>query len=345
MSALQLWFAVLIGWLDREERDALAFLIEENRILRAPLGGRRLRLTDDDRRRLAVRAFRVGRRVLRQVATIVTPDTLLRWHRQLVARKWTYARRSPRRGVLAEIRGLVVRMAGENPTWGYTRIQGALKNVGHRVGRSTIARILKAHGLPPVPQRPTSWQTFLRAHKEAIAGADFFTTEVWTWRGLVTVYTVFVIHLASRRVQILASTPHPDEAFMRQVGRTLTMADAETCRVLICDRDSKWCGPVRECLREAGIRIVQTPYQAPNANVYAERFVRSIKEECLDRIIPLGERHFRRAVHEFVEHYHLERNHQGLGNTLIAGAPARTTGSIRRRPRLGGLLNYDERAA
>ena len=123
LSALQIWFAVLIGWWDRQERDALAYLMEENRILRAQLGGRRLRLTDDDRRRLAVRAFQLGRRALRQVATIVTPDTLLRWHRQLVARKWTYARRSPRRGVLAEIRGLVVRMAGENPTWGYTRIK------------------------------------------------------------------------------------------------------------------------------------------------------------------------------------------------------------------------------
>ena len=123
MSALQIWFAVLIGWLDRQERDALAYLMEENRILRAQLGGRRLRLTDDDRRRLAVRAFQLGRRALRQVATIVTPDTLLRWHRQLVARKWTYARRSPRRGVLTEIRRLVVRMAEENPTWGYTRIQ------------------------------------------------------------------------------------------------------------------------------------------------------------------------------------------------------------------------------
>src|SRR5262249_27620129 len=143
--------------------------------------------------------------------------------------------------------------------------QGALKNVGHRVGRSTIARILKANGLPPVPERPTSWQTFLRAHKDAIAGADFFTTEVWTWRGLVTMYTVFVIQLASRRVQILGSTPHPDEAFMRQVGRTLTMADAETCRVLICDRDAKWNGPFQEMLRAAGIRVVHTPYRAPNA--------------------------------------------------------------------------------
>ncbi len=174
-----------------------------------------------------MRGHRLGRRGLHQVATIVTPDTILRWHRQLIARKWTYARRgSSRRGVLAEIRRLVVRMAEENPTWGYTRIRGALKNVGHRVGRSTIARILKAQGIPPVPQRPTSWQTFLRAHWGAIAGGDFFTTEVWTWRGLVTFYTVLVIDLASRRVQIVGSTPHPDERFMRQVGRTLTAADA-----------------------------------------------------------------------------------------------------------------------
>src|SRR5262245_61932190 len=154
-----MWLAVLIGRLDRQEREALAYLIEENRVLRAQLGGRRLRLTNDDRRRLAVRAFRLGRRALNQVATIVTPDTLLRWHRQLIARKWTHPRRSQRRGVLAEIRRLVVRMADDNPTWGYTRIQGALKNVGHRVGRSTVARILKAHGLPPVSERPTPWQT------------------------------------------------------------------------------------------------------------------------------------------------------------------------------------------
>jgi putative transposase len=215
MSALQMWLAVLIGWVDRQEREALAYLIEENRVLRAQLSGQRLRLIDDDRRRLAVRAFRLGRQALRHLATIVTPDTLLRWHRQLIARKWTYARKSPRRGVLAEIRRLVVRIAEDNPTWGYTRIQGALKNARHCVGRSTIARILKTHGLPPVPERPTSWRTFLRAHQDAIADADFFTTEVWTWRGLVTVYTVFVISLGSRRVQILGSTAHPDEAFMR----------------------------------------------------------------------------------------------------------------------------------
>jgi transposase InsO family protein len=290
----------------------------------------------------------VGRATLREIATIATPDTLLRWHRNLIARKWTYARTSGRRGVLLEIRRLVVRMAEENPTWGYTRIQGALKNLGHRVGRSTIARILKAQGLPPVPQRPTSWLTFLKAHWRAIAGADFFTTEVWTWQGLVTYYTVFVIDLASCRVQILGSTRHSEALFMQQIGRTLTMADGVLGprRVLICDRDQKWCADVRRQLRESGIRVIQTPVRAPNANAYAERFVRSIKEECLDRMIPLGERHFRRAVTEFVAHYHGERNHQGLKNALIMGPPmTRTSGRVRRRSRLGGLLNFYERAA
>jgi hypothetical protein len=267
-AALQMLLMVLAGWLERREREALAYLIEENRLLRRQLGRQRLRLTDDDRRRLAARAVRVGRQTLREIATLVSPDTLLRWHRLLIVRKWTYATRPGRRGVFTEIQRLVARMAEENPTWGYTRMQGALKNVGHRVGRSTIARILKAHGLPPVPERSTSWQTFLRAHWGAIAGADFFTTEVWTWRGLVTFYTVFVIDLASRRVHIVGSTPHPDEVFMGQVARTLTAADEGLLvghRVLICDRDAKWSARVRDRLGEAGLRVVQTPFQAPNA--------------------------------------------------------------------------------
>ena len=134
-------------------------------------------------------------------------------------------RRVGRPGVHREIRHLSVRMSRENPTWGYTRIVGALQNVGHRVSRSTVARILKAHGMPTVPKRPTSWHTFLRVHWGTIAGADFFTTEVWTWRGLVTYYTVFVIDLASRRVQIVGSTPHPHEMFMQHVVRTMTAAD------------------------------------------------------------------------------------------------------------------------
>jgi transposase InsO family protein len=149
---------------------------------------------------------------------------------------------------------------------------------------------------------------------------------------LVTFYTVFVIDLATRRVQVLGTTPHPDEPFMRQVVRTLTMADANQCRV-------------RERLEEAGIRVVQTPYEAPNANASAERFVRSMKEGCLDRIIPIGEGHFRRAVTEFVAHYHRERNHQGLENALIEGAPMSSVGRVHRQSRLGGVLNFYRRAA
>jgi putative transposase len=276
----------MFGWLDRRQRGTVAYLIEENGILRAQLQGRRLRLTDGERRRLAVRGHRRGRRALCPIGTIVTPDTILRWHRRLIARKWSYATTPrERRDVLAEIRRLVVGMAEENPTRGDTRIQGALKNVGHRVGRSTIARIL-THGVAPVPDRPTSWQTVLRAHWGAVAGADFFTTEVWTWRGLVTYYTGFGIDLASRRVHVVGSTPFPNGLFVSQCCRTLTAADEGALagdHVLICDRDAKWSAAVRGQLGDAGIRVVQTPWRAPNANAYAERFVRSIKHECLNR--------------------------------------------------------------
>ena len=171
---------VLTGWLDRREREAIAYFAEENRLLRRQLGTRRLRLTDDDRRRLAARAYRVGRGALQDIATIATPDTLLRWHRQLIARKWTYRPKARTARRVARDPAAGCPHGGGESDVGYTRIQGALKNVGHRVGRSTIRRILKAAGLPPVPQRPTSWQTFLRAHWGAIPGADFFTTEVWT---------------------------------------------------------------------------------------------------------------------------------------------------------------------
>jgi len=160
---------------------------------------------------------------------------------------------------------------------------------------------------------------------------------------------VFVIDLASRRVQILGSTPHPEAVFMQQTVRTLTMVEDPSVyvpHILICDRDRKWSGDVRRQLRDAGIHVVFAPARAPNANAFAERFVRSIKEECLDRLIPIGDRHFRRAVTEYVEHYHGERNHQGLDNRLIAGPPAiNLTSRVRRRPRLGGLLNFYERVA
>jgi putative transposase len=347
---LHLLIAALFGWLEREQRDVSEFLREENRVLKAQLQGHRLRLNDDERRRLAVIGQRLGRRLLAEVATIVTPDTILRWHRELVGRKWTYARSRPGRpGVHVEIRRLVLRMATDNPSWGYTRIQGALKNLGHRVARSTVAKILKEHGIPPSRERPMTWHTFLRAHWRALLAADFFTTEVWTVRGLVTYYTVFVIELHSRRVYVLGSTPHPDEAFVVQTMRHLT-DDVDGVlrgnRLLICDRDLKWSAAVERFLETAGARVIRTPFLAPNCNAYAERFVRSIREECLNRVIPLGERHLRRTLAEFVAHYHGERNHQGLGNVLIdRPPPQRADGHVHRHQRVGGLLSYYYRAA
>jgi transposase InsO family protein len=240
-------------------------------------------------------------------------------------------------------------MATDNPRWGYTRIQGALKNLGHRVARSTIAKILKDQGIPPSRERPMTWGTFLRAHWQALCAADFFTTEVWTVRGLVTYYTVFVIELHSRRVQILGSTPYPDETFVIQTMRQLTNeidgALGEN-RLLICDRDRKWSAAVERFLATAGVRIIRTPFLAPNCNAHAERFVRSIREECLNRVIPLGERHLRRVLAQFMVHYHGERNHQGLGNELIdRPAQQRADGPVRRRERVGGLLSYYYRNA
>ena len=340
----------LAGWVNRHQLEVIAYLREENRVLKEHLGGRRPRLTDPQRCRLAAAGHRLGRRALTDMATLVTPDTILRWHRQLIARKWTTERRRVGRpGVMREIRQLATRMARENPTWGYRRIQGALNNLGHRVARSTIATILQAHGISPVPERPLSWRTFLAAHWGAIAAADFFTTEVWTARGLVTYYTVFVIELASRRVQLVGSTPHPDEAFVLQTARTVTDADdgfLRGSRILICDRDAKWSAAFRQTLAEAGIRVVQTPYCAPNCNAHAERFVRSIKEECLDRIVFLGEAHLRRTLAAFAAHYHRGRNHQGLQDRLITPEPTGPPhGAIRCRLRLGGLLRYYLRAA
>ena len=352
MFALRLLLATFAGWVNRDQARIIDYLREENRVLREQLGGRRLRLTDAQRRRLAAKGKVLGRRVLHAVATIVRPDTILRWHRRLIAAKWTFPKkRVGRPGVMKEIRRLVVRFARENSSWGYCRIQGALKNLGHRVSDSTIANILKEYGLKPAPDRPTSWRTFLKAHWGQVAAMDFFTTEVWTAKGLTTFYTLFAIDLKTRRVCIGGSTPNPDGAFMAQVVRNLTdVVDGFLTgkRSVICDRDSKFSTAVRTQLAAAGIEVIRTPYCAPNANAYAERFVRSIKAECLDRVILFGEARFRAVIADYVKHYHRERNHQGVENELLEGASDGSSlrpGPIACRERLGGLLKFYYRGA
>ena len=193
-------------WMNQSQYRVIDYLREENRVLREQLGERRLRLTDDERRRLAAKAKGMGRKVLAEVATIVTPETLLAWHRKLIAQKYdgTAGRGPGRPRTAEEIESLVVRIAEENRGWGYRRIQGALSNLGHEVGRSTIADILQRHGIEPAPerQRKTTWKEFLTQHWEQIVAADFFTVEVWTKRGLQRFVVLFFIELCTRRVEI-----------------------------------------------------------------------------------------------------------------------------------------------
>src|SRR5262245_15950606 len=227
LQPVQFVLAVLAGWLNEHQAHVVDYLREENRLLKRQLRGQRLRLSDDDRRRLAVKGVMLGRKLLAQVATIVTPETLLAWHRKLVGKAMTGGRRSPGRPESSrDLAALIVRMAKDNPSWGYDRIQGALENLGHVVGATTIRNILHRRGLEPAPLRnpKIAWKTFLKAHWPSLAAADFFTTEVWTPRGLVTFYTLFVIDLATRAVHIAGTTTSPDSAFMKQIARNLTDA-------------------------------------------------------------------------------------------------------------------------
>jgi transposase InsO family protein len=335
--------------------DVIEYLQEENRVLKERLGGRRVRFTDVERRRLAQRAQALGRRVLNKLETMVTADTLLRWYRQLIASKWNYThRRGPGRPrMMTVIADLIVQMALENPSWGYTRIRGALGNLGHQVGRGTIANILKENGVEPAPERGTHtrWSTFLKAHWECLTATDFLSVEVCTMRGLVTYYILFFIDIASRSVHVAGITPHPDNSWMTQVARNVTDAKdgvLRSKRFLLLDRDTKYSDAFRGIINRAGIEVVRLPPRSPNLNAFAERFVRSIKEECLSRMIFFGHTSLRHAITQYLAHYHHERNHQGLGNRLLGplGVVCRSWAApVKRRKRLGGMLSYYHREA
>jgi putative transposase len=354
MDPFRLLLISLAGWLNQGQHDVIEYLREENRVLREQLGGKRLRFNDEQRRRLAVRAKKLGWRMLHEVSTIVTPATLLAWHRWLIAAKYDGSKRGGpgRPRTKDQIQQLVVRMATENRDWGYRRIQGALANLGHEVARGTIANILKQHGLEPAPERErkTTWKEFLCRHREGIVAADFFTIEAWTRRGLTRFIVLFLIDLSSRRVQVAGVTKEANGVWMSQVGRNLCDAAEGFLigkRYVIHDRDPLFTAEFQEILKSSGIESVKLPPRSPNLNAHAERFVRTIKESCLERLILFGEGSLRKAIHEFLAYYHHERNHQGLGNRLIPEeAPcADKSGAVHCRQRLGGMLNYYYRQA
>jgi transposase InsO family protein len=351
----QLFFMILASWVHREQQKIIEFYQAELKALMDAQGKKRLLLTDDQRRLLAVKGKSLGRKALMELTTIVTPDTILRWHRTLVAQKWDYSERRKSVGrpcVDKEIVHLVLRFARDNPSWGYDRIQGALANLDHKVSDQTVGNILKEHGIEPAPERKsqTTWKTFIKSHWDVLAAIDFTTIEVWSKGGLVTFYLLFVIEVATRRVHFAGCTPNPNEPWMKQIARNLTDPfDGFLLgkRYLIMDRDTKFSDAFRKILEDAGVECVRLPPRSPNLTPHIERFMRSIKEECLLKMIFFGETSLRRATTSYLAHYHGERNHQGLGNKLIEPGDevGQADGEIECHERLGGLLRYYYRDA
>ena len=322
----------------------------ENRILRHQIPGR-VRLSDGERKTLAEIGQKVGKQALQEVATIVKPDTILGWHRTRVAQKCDGSpqRKAPGRPMIdPELAALIVRMAQENRSWGYDRIVGALANLGFTVSDQTVGNVLKRHGIAPAPERKTTttWKECIRTHMEVLVATDFFTAEVWTLGGLVTYYVLFFLRLGTREVHVAGVTPHPNEAWMVQMARNVTMEAwgfLAPGQYLIHDRDGKYCPAFQQILEAAGVKRVPLPPRSPNLNAYAERWVRSVKEECLSRMILFGEASPRHALTHYVEHFHHERNHQGKGNLLLfppVNHDSERTGSIQCHERLGGFLKY-----
>jgi putative transposase len=346
--------AYITGTVDQELLLRNEYLAAENRILKAQLKTR-LRLTDAERVTLAEIAYRLGRKALEDVANAAKPDTILGWYRKLVARKFdgSRSRRYPGRPRIDDqIEQLVLRMAKENADWGYDRIVGAMANLNYTLSDQTVGNILQRQGIPPAPERrrATTWADFIRAHMSVLAGSDFFTVEVLTLRGLATYYVLFFIQLESRKVEVAGITPHPNEQWMKEMARNATMDEwgfLDNCRYLIHDRDTKYCQSFRKIIESGDVKTFPLPARSPNLNAFAERWVKSVKDDCLSKLILLGETSLRRALREYLVHYHAERNHQGKDNVLLfptaTKALNRVDGPVACKERLGGLLKYYHR--
>jgi putative transposase len=282
---------------------------------------------------------------------MVRPETLLRWHRELVRRKWTFRKTGQpgRPPTDHAIRDLIVRLGRANPRWGYQRIRGELLKLGIRISATTVRSILRRAGLDPAPRRagPT-WAEFLRSQAAGIWATDFFTVETI---GLRTLYVLFFIELSTRRVHLAGVTEHPDSAWVTQQARNLAIEERLSgVRFLVRDRDAKYSGPFDAVLRAEGVRVIRTPIRAPRANAFAERFVRTVRRECLDHVLIYGRRHLERVLGAYVAHYVDERPHRGLGLAVPAGIrPAQVPGAtptlVERRDVLGGLIHEYRRAA
>ena len=332
---------------DRRELE-IVVLRHELAILRRRT--RRPAMTTVDRLFLAAASRLLPRAAWRSF--MVTPATLLQWHRRLVAKRWTYARPVGRPPLRTEIRALVLRLARENPRWGYQRIVGELKGIGFTASTTTVRTWLRQAGLGPVgSRRGTTWREFIRTHRHSMCAVDFFSVEtIWLQR----LYVLFFIELGSRRVHLAGCTANPTAPWVTQQARQLTWALAEResrVRFLIRDRDQKFTDSFDEVFRSAGTEIIRTPFRAPQANGVAERFVRTVRSECLDWLLILDQPHLERVLTVFADHYNGHRPHRALKlhpprrRPPIASATACDATSVQRRDRLGGVIHEYAQAA
>ena len=344
---------MLAGWINRQQTEVIEYLLEENEILREKLGKKRILLSDNQRRRLAVLGQKLGKKVLSQFCTSFSPDTILRWHRELVARKYDGSKNRSKFGrpkLSDEIKQLILDMAQECRHFGCKKIAGYLKYLGHKVSRSTIRRVLIEHGIDPAPNRPerTTWREFIKSHWESLAATDFFTVEIFTPAGLVKYMVLFVIDYSTRKVEIAGIIPQADGKWMNQMARNLSdpfKGFLKDKKYLIHDRDPLFTEKFSDILRASGIRTIKISPKSPNMTPIAERFVRSIKSECLDKMIIFGERHLRYLISTYCDYYHHRRPHQGLDNNMIEPLSQVKDGKIILEEQLGGLLKSYRRVA
>ena len=281
---------------------------------------------------------------LRSTLRIVQLETVLDWHRDLVRRKWSYAHRNKggRPKMAQELESMIMRLARENPRWGYGKIEGELLKLGYEASRTAIRYVLKRHSIVPAPVRSGSigWRRLLKHYKEQILACDFFTVE--TIR-LKTLYVFFFVELATRRIHLAGITANPDGFWVAQQARQMiwVLDEKETpTRFLIHDNDRKYTQAFDTLFKSEGIQIIPIPYHAPNANAFAERWVRTAREECLDHLLILNDAHLRRVMGEYIGYYNQARPHQGIGQqTPIPSQRSKNAGIIQCRKVLGGILN------
>ena len=340
---------VLLGRSAERKEIEILVLRHELGVLRR--GASRSRYEVRDRTLLAALSCVLPRE--RWMAFGVKPETLLRWHARMVKRRWTYEHRRPGRPTLdPDVIGLILRFARENPRWGGRRIVGELKKLGISVSETSVRNVLRSHGIPPAPRRSgTSWRAFIRAQAQSMIACDFFTVDTALLR---RIYVLFFIELQTRRVHVAGCTTNPHGTWVVQQARNLALdlgERSQPLRFVIHDRDSKFSAAFDEVFRTECATVIKTPLRAPNANAYAERWVRTVRAECLDWLVIAGRRQLKRVLEIYVEHYNTQRPHRALGldcpGPSAKPAPLHEAqpGHIRRTDRLGGVLHDYARAA